>query len=71
VQYAKNVLGVEHVIAIAGSQAKCDWLRSIGADVAINYKSPSFEKDLADATPKEVDLYVSRNLTSSVECKLT
>jgi NADPH-dependent curcumin reductase CurA len=56
VQYAKNVLGVKHLIAIAGSQAKCDWLRSIGADAAIDYKSPSFEKDLTDATPEKVDL---------------
>ena len=55
-QYAKNVLGIKHVVAIAGSQSKCEWLLSIGADVAVNYKSSSFEKELADATPEEVDL---------------
>lgn len=34
------------VIAIAGSQEKCDWLvNEIGVDVALNYKSESFAKD--------------------------
>lgn len=56
VQYAKKVLGVAHVVAIAGSQQKCDWLRSIGADAAVNYKSSSFAKDLADATPEYADV---------------
>ena len=42
VQLAKNVVGVHRVIAIAGSQAKCEWLKSIGADISLNYKSPDF-----------------------------
>ncbi|KAF9052407.1 NAD(P)-binding protein [Hymenopellis radicata] len=34
------------VIAIAGTQEKCDWLtKDVGVDVALNYKSPTFEKD--------------------------
>ncbi len=37
------------VIAIAGTQEKCDWLvKDIGVDVALNYKSPTFEKDFKD-----------------------
>lgn len=49
VQYAKHVLNVRRVIGIAGSPAKCKWLRSIGADVALCYKSLSFADELADA----------------------
>ena len=56
VQYAKNVLGIKHVVAIAGSQSKCEWLLSLGADAAVNYKSPSFEKELEVATPDGIDL---------------
>lgn len=55
VQYAKKVLDVQRVIAIAGSEKKCRWLESIGADVAVNYKSPTFAQDLQKASPKGVD----------------
>jgi NADPH-dependent curcumin reductase CurA len=35
------------VIAIAGSDDKCAWLENeIGVDKALNYKSPTFAKDL-------------------------
>ncbi|TFL03873.1 alcohol dehydrogenase [Pterulicium gracile] len=34
------------VIAIAGTQEKCDWLKNeLGADKVLNYKSPTFRKD--------------------------
>jgi NADPH-dependent curcumin reductase CurA len=34
------------VYAIAGSQAKCDWLvKELGVDMALNYKSPDFKTD--------------------------
>lgn len=37
------------VIASAGSDEKCRWLKeSLGADEALNYKSSSFKKDLVD-----------------------
>ncbi|KDQ55903.1 hypothetical protein JAAARDRAFT_208167 [Jaapia argillacea MUCL 33604] len=55
VQYAKNVVGASYVIAIAGSEEKCDWLRKHGADVALNYKSPTFEQELIEATPDYID----------------
>lgn len=55
VQYAKKVLGAQRVIAIAGSEEKCRWLESIGADSAVNYKSPNFAKDLKEAAPNGVD----------------
>jgi len=35
VQLAKHVIGASKVIAIAGSDEKCQWLREIGADVAV------------------------------------
>lgn len=55
VQFAKKVLGIKRVVAIAGSEEKCNWLRSIGADIAVNYKSATFSEDLAKATPDKVD----------------
>ncbi|KAH8119339.1 NAD-binding protein [Phellopilus nigrolimitatus] len=55
VQYAKKVLGVKRVVGIAGSEKKCEWLKSIGADAAVNYKSATFTEDLAKATPDKVD----------------
>ena len=55
VQLAKNVFGVKRVIGIAGTDAKCKWLKSIGADEAVNYKSATFSEDLEKATPEKVD----------------
>ena len=57
VQFAKKVLGVQRVVAIAGSEDKCRWLESIGADAAVNYKSSTFSKDLREAAPNGVDKY--------------
>ena len=46
------------VIGIAGTAEKCDWLTNeLGFDVALNYKSPDFEKDFAKVTPNFVDVY--------------
>ena len=55
VQYAKNVLGIKRVIGIAGSNEKCEWLKSIGADAAVNYKSPTYSQDLEAAAPDGID----------------
>lgn len=35
VQYAKNVISAGKVVAIAGSKEKCEWLKTIGADIAV------------------------------------
>jgi len=41
-QIAKNIYK-SHVVAIAGSKEKCDWLvNTIGVDVALNYKDADF-----------------------------
>lgn len=46
------------VVGIAGSDEKCEWLRSeLGFDAALNYKKESFRKDLAEATPDFIDVY--------------
>ena len=38
------------VVAIAGSQEKCDWLeKDLGVDKAINYKSKTFRQDFINA----------------------
>lgn len=45
VQLAKKVFKAKKVIAITGSDAKCEYVKSIGADVAVNYKTGNiFEK---------------------------
>ena len=41
VQLAKNA-GCR-VVGLTGSDSKCDYVRSIGADVAINYKKGSMK----------------------------
>ncbi len=47
-----------NVVATAGSDAKCDWLRSIGVDHAINYKTcGSLLEAVRTAVPKGIDIY--------------
>lgn len=56
-QIAK-VQGAKRVIGLAGSQAKCDFLRSeLGFDAAINYKDPDWKKQLKEATPEYIDVF--------------
>lgn len=45
------------VIASAGSAAKCDWLRSVGVDHAINYKQGNLLEAVRAAAPKGIDVY--------------
>lgn len=58
IQIAVKILGAKRVIGIAGSDAKCAWVRDeLGAHECLNYKSPTFVEDLKAATPDEVDVY--------------
>jgi NADPH-dependent curcumin reductase CurA len=57
VQIAKKLIGAKKVIGIAGTDAKCRWVESLGADVCLNYKSSSFKDDLVAATPDFADVY--------------
>lgn len=45
------------VIGFAGSDDKCDWLKKIGFDHAINYKTDDINKALTEAAPKGIDCY--------------
>ncbi|KIJ49098.1 hypothetical protein M422DRAFT_28102 [Sphaerobolus stellatus SS14] len=57
VQLSKNVFGAKKVIAIVGTEEKAQYIKSLGADVAINYKSPNFKQELIDATDGFVETY--------------
>ncbi|KAM0544325.1 hypothetical protein ACHAPJ_011861 [Fusarium lateritium] len=57
IQIASKILKAKRVIGIAGSDEKCEWVKSIGAHECINYKSPTFLEDLKAVTPDEVDVY--------------
>ena len=46
------------VIGSAGGQAKCDWVRALGADAVIDYKAEgSLVSKLSAAAPKGIDVY--------------
>jgi NADPH-dependent curcumin reductase CurA len=45
------------VVATAGSAAKCDWLRSVGVDHAVNYKDGNLLDAVRAAAPKGIDVY--------------
>jgi NADPH-dependent curcumin reductase CurA len=57
VQVAKHIIGCSKVIGIAGSDEKCRWVESLGADVCVNYKKPDWQEQLAKATDGFVDVY--------------
>ncbi|KAL0259467.1 quinone oxidoreductase [Diplodia seriata] len=57
VQIAKKLVGCKTVIGIAGSDTKCEWVKSLGADICLNYKSPTFKKDLIKATPDYANVF--------------
>lgn len=45
------------VVGIAGTDDKCVWLKSVGFDHAINYKTADIEAELKKAAPDGVDCY--------------
>ena len=45
------------VIASAGGSEKCDYVRSLGADHAIDYRAAPILKGLAAAAPEGIDVY--------------
>jgi NADPH-dependent curcumin reductase CurA len=44
------------VVGLAGSPAKCAWLRELGFDAAINYKDKDWREQLRAACPDGVDV---------------
>lgn len=57
-QIAKKIIGAKRVVGIAGGAEKCAWVKSLGADECIDYKSPRFEHALVQATEGYVDVYL-------------
>lgn len=52
-------IGGMRVVGIAGGPEKCAYVKEkIGADTAVNYKSDSFAKELTEACPDGVHLYL-------------
>ncbi|KAI0204330.1 NAD(P)-binding protein [Astrocystis sublimbata] len=45
------------VIGTAGSEAKCQWLKQLGFDEALNYKDPNFASNFTAATKDFIDVY--------------
>jgi NADPH-dependent curcumin reductase CurA len=45
------------VIGSAGGAAKCEWVKSLGADAVIDYKAGDVVQALADAAPEGIDVY--------------
>ena len=45
------------VVASAGGTAKCDWLRSVGVDHAVDYKAGNLLAQVQAAVPKGIDVY--------------
>lgn len=59
------------VYGIAGSQDKCDWLKTeLGIDGAFNYKSPTFREDMKNIGYLDVyfDNVGGKLLVSSSRC---
>lgn len=52
----EKAIGYKIVIGIAGSDSKCRWVESLGADVCLNYRSPNFAQNLVKATPDFVNV---------------
>jgi len=45
------------VISTAGSEAKCDQVRQLGADVVINYREESIQERLREEAPEGINLF--------------
>lgn len=64
VQLAKGLFQCKKVIGIAGTDDKCRWVESLGADLCINYKSAGFLKDLETATGRAATVFFGEPPTS-------
>lgn len=46
-----------HVVGIAGTDDKCEWLKTLGFDATINYKTEDVAKSLRKHCPNGIDIY--------------
>nr|KAI8728086.1 prostaglandin reductase 1-like [Biomphalaria glabrata] len=61
------------VIGIAGSNEKCQYIKDLGFDHAINYKMDDISSSLDTASPSGVDIYfdnVGGNISNTVNSKM-
>jgi NADPH-dependent curcumin reductase CurA len=56
VQIAKHIVGAKKIIGLAGTDEKCRWVESLGADVCINYKK-DWKNELIKHTDGYADVY--------------
>lgn len=71
VQIAKHLIGCKRVIGIAGTNDKCKWVESLGADVCINYRDADFKEQLIKVTEGYVDVYFDNVGTEILDLMLT
>ncbi|KAI5951311.1 hypothetical protein KGF54_004385 [Candida jiufengensis] len=48
VQIAKHLLGATKVLGISGSDEKCKWVESLGADKCFNYKDSNYQNQISE-----------------------
>ncbi|KPI34417.1 2-alkenal (NADP(+)-dependent) [Cyphellophora attinorum] len=53
------------LIGIAGTEEKCRWVESLGADKCLNYKDSHFAENLAAETEDFADVYFACGMTST------
>ena len=56
---------------MAGSDDKCKWVESLGADVCLNYKKSSFKEDLIKATDGYAEVYFDNVGGENLDLMLT
>ena len=59
------------VTGFAGSDAKVDYLKSVGYDCAYNYKTSSLKDSLAEACPKGPDMFYDHVSHSNISYFVT
>jgi len=70
-QIARNILGVKRAIGVTGSEEQCNIVKEkCGADIALNYKSPNFSRELEEATPEYIDIYSDNTGDEALELSL-
>lgn len=54
------------VVGIVGSDEKCEWIKELGFDVALNYKDPDFKSQFEEATPDLIDVFFDNGKNSPI-----